>query len=355
MNLTTFARTISETIRIVPVEKDEAAWDSFVSTAEQGTAYHLFRWKRIISASFGHNAYYLAALDEHGVWRGVLPLVHMKSLLFGNFLVSVPFVNYGGVVSSDSAVARLLLNEADRLRDDMGAAHAELRHVAHRIDELPARQHKVTMILDLAADEELQWKCFNAKLRNQIRKAQKSGLTVAVGQQDLLDGFYEVFARNMRDLGTPVYPKDFFRNVLAAFPESTRIFAVLHQSRIIAAGLAMWFRDTIEVPWASSLNEYKPLCPNNMLYWEVIRFAIGKGFKKLDFGRSTPNEGTFNFKKQWGAAPVQLYWQYLLSGKNQLPDLSPSNPKFGMAIQLWRRLPVPITKVLGPMIVRNIP
>ena len=355
MNRTSFARTISATIKIVQVETDEAAWDSFVNTAEQGTCYHLFRWKQVINDSFGHNGYYLAAFDEHGVCRGILPLVHMKSRLFGNFLVSVPFVNYGGVVCNDSAVARLLLTEADRLRDSLGAAHAELRHIAHPIDGLPSREHKVTMILDLAADEELQWKSFNAKLRNQIRKAQKSGLTVTVGKHDLLDGFYEVFARNMRDLGTPVYPKSFFENVLRAFPESSRILAVYHQNRVIAAGLALWFKGTIEIPWASSLNEFKNLCPNNMLYWEAIRFAIGKGFAKLDFGRSTPNEGTFNFKKQWGAAPVQLYWQYLLSGKNQLPDLSPSNPKFGMAIQLWRRLPVPITKLLGPMIVRNIP
>ena len=343
-------------LKIAQVESDEAAWDAFVRTAEQGTGYHLFRWKRIINESFGHNAYYLAAVDEHGVSRGVLPLVHMKSCVFGNFLVSMPFVNYGGLVCNDASAARLLLTEADRLRDSLGAAHAELRHVAHPIDGLPSKENKVTMILDLAAEEELQWKCFNAKLRNQIRKAQKSGLSVAIGQQDLLDGFYEVFARNMRDLGTPVYPKSFFKNVLGAFPESSRILAVYHQNRVIAAaGIAMWFRDTIEIPWASSLNEFKNLCPNNMLYWEAIRFAIRHGFKKFDFGRSTRNAGTFNFKKQWGAGPVQLYWQYLLNGTNRLPDLSPTNPKFEMAIQLWRRLPVSVTKLLGPLIVRNIP
>jgi FemAB-related protein (PEP-CTERM system-associated) len=203
------------------------------------------------------------------------------------------------------------------------------------------------MILELAADADSQWQAFNAKLRNQIRKAEKSGLQSVIGHLELLDDFYAVFARNMRDLGTPVYPKRFFRNILKTFPETTRIFGVYHERRMIAAGIASWFRDTMEIPWASSIN--------NMLYWEAIKFAINKGFRRFDFGRSTPHEGTYNFKKQWGAQPVQLYWQYLLDGRKKVPDLSPSNPKYQSAIRVWQRLPLPITKLLGPMIVRNIP
>ena len=211
------------------------------------------------------------------------------------------------------------------------------------------------MILNLAADEASQWEAFNAKLRNQIRKAQKSGFEPVIGQQELLQGFYQVFARNMRDLGTPVYSKGFFRNVLETFPDNSRIFGVYHEKRMVAAGIGSWFRGTLEIPWASSLNEYKTLCPNNMLYWEAIKFAIMNGFSKLDFGRSTPHEGTYNFKEQWGAVPVQLYWQYLLNQGSTMPHLSPSNPKYQAAIRVWQKLPVPLTKVLGPMIVQNIP
>jgi FemAB-related protein (PEP-CTERM system-associated) len=342
-------------MNIVQVDKDEASWDSFVQMAEQASCYHRFRWKSIITESFGHSCYYFAAIDEGGIWRGVLPLVHMHSRLFGNFLVSVPFVNYGGLVCKDPLAARLLLEQAERLRKSFQATHIELRHLGYSLEGLFTKEHKVTMILDLAGNEDTQWNGFNAKLRNQIRKAQKSGLRFAIGQGELLDGFYEVFARNMRDLGTPVYAKNFFEHVLTSFPDCTRVLAIYYEQRMIAAGIAIWFRDVIEIPWASSVGDYKALCPNNMLYWEAIKFAISSGFKKFDFGRSTPNEGTFNFKKQWGALPVQLYWQYLLDDGQAIPHLSPSNPKYRAAIRVWQNLPVPVTKLLGPLIVQNIP
>jgi FemAB-related protein (PEP-CTERM system-associated) len=342
-------------MNIVEIDKDEAGWDSFVETAEQATGNHRFRWKSIISQSFGHDCYYFAAIDESGVWRGVLPLVHMHSRLFGNFLVSVPFVNYGGLLSNDPLAARLLLQEAERLRTSVQATHVELRHFGYSMEGLCSKAHKVTMILELAGNEETQWKGFNAKLRNQVRKAQKNGLRFVIGQNELLDGFYDVFARNMRDLGTPVYAKNFFQNVLTSFRDCSRILAVYYEKKMIAAGIAVWFRDMLEIPWASSLGEYKALCPNNMLYWVAIKFAINGGFKKFDFGRSTPNEGTFNFKKQWGALPVQLYWQYLLGNGRTIPHLSPSNPKYRAAIRVWQNLPVPVTKLLGPLIVQNIP
>jgi FemAB-related protein (PEP-CTERM system-associated) len=279
----------------------------------------------------------------------------MRSKLFGNFLISVPFVNYGGVLYKNDSAKELLLDEAERLRSSLGATHVELRHAGRSLRGIQTRQHKVSMFLDLAPDFDSQWRAFNAKLRNQIRKAEKSNLQFVGGHLELLDGFYAVFARNMRDLGTPVYSKRFFRNILETFPDTTRIFAVYHETRMIAAGIGSWFRSTLEIPWASSISDYKMLCPNNMLYWEAIQFAIHNGLNRLDFGRSTPNEGTYNFKKQWGAQPVQLYWQYLVDDRNRMPDLSPSNPKYQVAVRIWQRLPLPVTRVLGPMVVRNIP
>ena len=175
-----------------------------------------------------------------------------------------------------------------------------------------------TMILGLAGNEEAQWKGFNAKPRNQLRTAQ-------------------------------------IQSVLTSFPDCTRVLAIYYEKRMIAAGIALWFRDVLEIPWASSVGKYKALSPNNMLYWEAIKFALNNGFKKFDFGRSTPNEGTFNFKKQWGALPVQLYWQYLLHEGRTIPHLSPSNPKYRAAIRVWKNLPVSLTRLLGPLIVQNIP
>ena len=190
-------------------------------------------------------------------------------------------MNYGGLVCNDFRAARLLLDQAEYLRKSVQATHVELRHLGYSVEGFSSKEHKVTMILELAANEETQWKGFNAKLRNQVRKAQKSGLKFVIGQTELLDGFYEVFARNMRDLGTPVYAKNFFQRVLTAFPDCTRVLAVYYEKRMIAAGIALWFRDVLEIPWASSVGEYKALCPNNMLYWEAIKFAIDSDSKNL--------------------------------------------------------------------------
>jgi FemAB-related protein (PEP-CTERM system-associated) len=342
-------------LRIAKIDGSLEGWEHYVASHPQATNYHRAAWRKVIERSFGHRTHYLAAIDGAGRIRGVLPLVHMSSSLFGSFLVSLPFFNYGGVLADSAAAEQMLIGEAGRLRAQLGAAHVELRHRDTTVGTLPAKQHKVTMILGLESSVEAQWKGFNAKLRNQIRKPEKSGLEPQLGGTELLDGFYDVFARNMRDLGTPVYAKDFFRNVLHEFPETTRIVAVAYQGKIIAAGIATWFRDTLEIPWASSISDYKSMCPNNMLYWEAIKLAIGKGFTRLDFGRSTPEEGTFNFKKQWGAEPIQLNWQYLLPEGSSLPELNPKNPKFEMAIRVWQKLPLPVTRILGPHIVKNIP
>jgi FemAB-related protein (PEP-CTERM system-associated) len=333
---------------------EPARWDAFVDASPEATHYHRYLWKKVVEESFGHPTYYLAALDGQEV-AGVLPLVHMKSALFGNFLVSVPFFNYGGLLCRTAEAAAALLAEAEGLRSSLRAEHVELRHLGRPQADLPARQHKVTMVLRLEESAEAQWSAFNAKLRNQVRKAEKSGLTCRIGQRELLDDYYPVFARNMRDLGTPVYGREFFDAVLKNLPEASRILAVSLEGRTVAAGIVTWYRDTMEMPWASSVADYKSLCPNNLLYWEAIRLAIGKGLGSFDFGRSTPNEGTFNFKKQWGAHPVQLYWQYLLETGSELPELNPKNPKYDAAIRVWKRLPVALTRLLGPRIVRNIP
>lgn len=330
-------------------------WDDFVMSRRESTNYHRFGWRQVIERSFGHKAYYLVATDCCDRLSGILPLVHMKSRLFGNFLVSLPFFNYGGILCDDDSTGRALLVKARSMLGEVHADHIELRHLENCQQGLATKQHKVTMILDLEKGEESQWKQLDAKVRNQVRKAHKSGLKAKVGHLELLDGFYEVFCRNMRDLGTPVYGKEFFSNILEAFPDSTRIITIMLEGKTVASGILCWFKDTLEVPWASSIRDYREMCPNNILYWEAIRCAIGIGASKFDFGRSTPGEGTYCFKKQWGAKPMQLYWQYLLAEGKPVPDLNPGNPKFGLAVRVWQRLPLAAANVLGPRIVKNIP
>lgn len=335
--------------------EDGTAWDAFVTSHQDSTNYHQYGWRKVVEKSFGHRTMYLAATNHHNEICGVLPFVQMKSRLFGSFMVSLPFFNYGGMLISEGSAASVLLDTSRNMLSGSGVDHIEFRNRTMFDEVMATKQHKVTLILDLKKNSEEQWTSFDVKVRNQVRKAEKNGLQTIMGRLDLLDGFYEVFCRNMRDLGTPVYGRDFFRNVLDEFPDTTRILSVTCEGKTIASALLTWYKDTLEVPWASSNRDFRQLCPNNLLYWEAIRFAIGIGVRMFDFGRSTPGEGTFNFKKQWGARPVQLYWQYLLRVGDALPEVGPKNPKFRLAIQAWQRMPLMVANILGPHIVRCIP
>jgi FemAB-related protein (PEP-CTERM system-associated) len=267
----------------------------------------------------------------------------------------MPFVNYGGVAADSSHAEALLFEAAVAGAQRRRSTYLELRHARRRFPEQPHQAHKVAMVLPLAGNADAQWNGLDRKLRNQIRKAEKSGFAVRVGGVELLDDFHGVLSENMRDLGSPVHGRLLFERILSAFPDRSRLFVVSLGGTPVAASIVLWHRDRLEVPWASSLRRFNTLCPNLLLYWEMLKFGIERGFGSFDFGRSTPNAGTFHFKKQWGAEPVQLYWEYWLADGAALPDRSPANPKFSRAIALWQRLPVSLTRALGPHLIRYIP
>jgi FemAB-related protein (PEP-CTERM system-associated) len=332
----------------------EQEWDAFVEGHPGASGYHLWRWRRVFARAFGHRSEYLIARDEHGV-RGILPLVLFEHRVFGRFAVSLPFVNYGGVLADDPAAARALMEASRALAASRRLSHVELRHTGQLFPDLAAKQHKVSMHLALEPDRDRAWAALDKKVRNQVRKAEKSELTVVDGGAELLPEFYAVFNENMRDLGTPVYTPRFFEAVLSEFQAAARVFLVRQGEATVAGGITYAYRETVEVPWAASLKRARPFCPNNLLYWRVIEWAIASGFCVLDFGRSTPNEGTFHFKEQWGARPVPLCWEYALVSQQALPDRSPKNPKLQTAIAVWKHLPVGLTSVIGPPIVRFLP
>jgi FemAB-related protein (PEP-CTERM system-associated) len=336
----------------VAADSDRAVWDAYVATSADAVGYHEWVWRDVFARSFGHRGIYLIAKDKAGAVRGVLPLIDIKSMLFGRTLTSLPFVNYGGVLADDDLVARALVDAAAEQARQAGARHVELRHFAQRFPDLPSKAHKVTMRLPLQTG---MWDKLDRKVRNQVRKAEKSNLTVERGGAEKLGDFYRVFSRNMRDLGTPVYARGFFEEVFRAFPERAHVVVVRLQGQPIAAGITYRTGALIEVPWASSIREHNNLCPNHLLYWHAIETAVAEGCETFDFGRSTPDEGTYKFKEQWGATPVALHWEYCLMGGGAVPDQSPKNPKFRLAIETWKRLPLWLANAAGPRIVRGIP
>lgn len=336
-----------------PAARD--GWQAFVESAPGASLYHDIRWREVVEETFGHPTRYRLCRDPDGRIVGVLPLVHLKSLLFGSFLVSMPYFNYGGICAETEAARDALLSSAVEAARETGARHVELRHTAPLAFDWPLRTDKVSMRLTLPDDPEVLWARLGSKLRSQVKRPQKVGMEALIEGPERLDAFYEVFAANMRDLGTPVYPKRFFAAILERFPESTRICSVYAGSRPVASGFLVGFRRTLEIPWASSLRSHNHASPNMLLYWRALAFACEQGYETFDFGRSSRDAGTYRFKAQWGAEPTTLHWHYWLRTPGVLPQLTPSNPKYRMAIGIWRRLPVAVTRVLGPRIVRSLP
>ena len=332
---------------------DGTDWNAFVGKTARAELYHDYRWRTLMETVFGNECHYLFARDD-GI-RGVLPLVRLRSRLFGDFMVSVPYVNYGGIVADAPHIEQALLAAAQRLARELGVAHIELRHRSDSEFDLPIRDDKVTMRLALPASEEALWNSFKGKLRSQIRRPEKAGATTRSGGAELLRDFYSVFARNMRDLGTPVYPLRFFRAIVDTFSREAKLHIVMLEGRPVAAALTLAHRSTVEIPWASSLRSANSVGVNMLLYWSVLRDAVAGGLRWFDFGRSTKDSGTFRFKQQWGAEPQALRWHYWLPSGGELPRLTPSNPKYRLAIAVWKRLPLPVANALGPLLVKHLP
>jgi FemAB-related protein (PEP-CTERM system-associated) len=317
------------------------------------TLAHVDAWLSVLSRALGHQDRSLVA-ERRGEVCGVLPMMLLKHWLFGTFHVSLPWLDYGGIIADESNTCHHLLQAAVAQARADRASFIELRSMEKGQPELPTRDDKVTFVLELGPVEAV-WSCFDPKVRNQARKAQRAGLTCQFGREELLAEFYQVFARNMRDLGTPVWGIALFENILHAFPKTSEIALIRLGEQAIGGGLVLHFKDTVYMPSASSLREHFHLCPNNLLYWEVIKRACDNGYRHFDFGRSTVGSGTYQFKKQWGAEVKPLHWQYILLNGTEMPQLNPSNPRFKFLIEVWKRLPLPIANWLGPRIVRHLP
>ena len=330
------------------------AWDSYVHGRDDASFYHLYAWRDFYRDVFRKETHYLVALDERNQIQGILPLVRQKSFFFGDYMVSLPFFNYGGVIAENEWVRKELVKTAISIRTDIGLSHIEFRD-KQPFKGLPVRQDKVAMWLDLPDSEDALAKSLGAKRRSQIKRSQREHPMVLKGGTELLDDFYRVFSQNMRDLGTPVYSKVMFHEILHRFPKEAQIIVIRVQGQPAAVAFLFHHREITEIPWASTMRKFNAISMNMLLYWEVLRESIQRGSSRFDFGRSTMDSGTYRFKKQWGAKPVQLYWHYALGAGQEMPSLSPSSGKYDLAIKVWQHLPLWLTKIVGPQIVRNLP
>ena len=313
------------------------------------------RWLSVLEQGLKHVPYGLEAIrDDQTV--GLLPLTYVQSRLFGRFLVSLPYLNSAGVMADDEDAATSLIDSAVVLADELDVRYLELRHEQHR--EHPALGHemlsKVHMRLELPHSTDVLWKSFKPKVRNQVRKGEKCELRVEWGGVELLDDYYDVFSRNMRDLGTPVYGRSFFETILSQFSTHAELCVVWLSQRPIAAALLVHGNSITEVPSASSLRTFNSTNANMLMYWHLLQRACQRGQQQFDFGRSTEGSNTFRFKKQWGAKPVPAVWQYYVR-RGQFSDMRRESGAYQRVINIWKHLPVRLTRLIGPTIVRGIP
>lgn len=350
---------------------DRPAWNAYVCGHANGTLYHLFGWADVVRAAYGHATHFLMLSEDDGRLAneghsgrrilGVLPVVHMRHGILGNGLVSLPFLDGGGILADGTAAEERLLGEVVELGQRVGARYVELRQEralesGGRIGEgnVVTRSHKVRMLLRLPASPGLLLESFKSKLRSQVKKALKEGFTCRAGGAELVDDFYSVYLVNMRDLGSPVHSIKLILHSLMAFADKAKIIVVYRSAKPVAAGLVIGFGNVLHNPWASSLRKYASLGPNMLLYWRMLEYACDLGYDAFDFGRSTPGEGTYKFKEQWGAVPETLHWQYV-SLDGRMPDVKAArNTRFGLAMRCWRKLPLIVTRIIGPGIRKHI-
>ena len=327
-------------------------WDAFVEACPEATFFHRAGWSRVLREAFGHRPRFLYA-ERDGRIVGVLPLAEVRSLLAGRALISSPFCVYGGVAAEDGHAERALVEAARRLAEELGVDHLELRHRRRRCPEWPCQDSLyVTFRRELHPDPEANLKAVPRKQRAMIRKGVQAGLRAE--PEDGVDTLYEVYSRSVRRLGTPVFARSYFALLREVFGEDCEVLAVYEGREPVAAVMSFYFRDEVLPYYGGGTERARRVKGNDFMYWEVMRRAAERGLRWFDYGRSKVGTGSYAFKKNWGFRPEPLHYEYHLVRARRVPEVNPLNPRYRLFVEAWKRLPLPVTRWLGPHLVRHL-
>ena len=344
---------------------DKNKWNSFTSGHPQVSPYHHFAWKSSIEKAYGHQCFYLIVEDANKEIIGVLPTVAIKPPFIKGKLCALPFCDYGACLAADESVESMLINKAMEITSQNKLSIFEYRACQalptddNDLDS-PSGKQKVRMLLELPESSEILFGGFKAKLRSQIRRAIKNGLSAELGRSDkLIDEFYDVFTCNMKDLGSPTHSKKWFSEIKDNYKEDMVISIIRHNGLPVGAGIVLFNGSVASIPWASTRRKFNPLAPNMLLYWSLLEYAADNGYKTFDFGRSTYDEGTYKFKKQWGAKPLLLKWKEFRDADQvdiqSDASSASSNGKLRPLVEtVWKRIPLFLTIAIGPRIRKYI-
>jgi len=338
---------------IRPYEAGDASrWNAFVFGCPDATFFHRIEWRDIMESVFRHRTHYLLA-ERDGQIVAVLPLVEVKSRLFGHAMTSLPFAVYGGIAGSDAEAVDALDEAADALSRKAGVQHLEYRNLTERHPEWPRQEVYVTFRKEILADEEANMLAIPRKQRAMVRKGIKNGLVSEIDSN--VDRFFALYSDNVLRHGTPALPKRFFETLMKVFGQDCEVMTITSpEGKILSTVLTFYFRDEVLPYYAGDDLAARDLAANDFKYWELMRRACARGYKLFDYGRSKVGTGPYSFKKNWGFEPLPLSYEYRLYKRDEVPQNNPLNPKYRAFIAMWRRLPLAVANTIGPHIVRNL-
>jgi len=332
-------------------KEDAARWDAFVFACPEATFFHRAGWKEVIERAFGHRTHYLLA-QRDGAVVGVLPLTEVNSRLFGHSLVSNVFCVYGGIAAADDAARTALDTAAQNLARELQVGHLEYRQLKPFHADWPSQDLYFTFRKAIDPDVEANMLAIPRKQRAMVRKGIKNELVAEIDAN--VDRFFKLFADNVKRHGTPALPKRYFALLKEVFGADCEVLTVLHQGRVVSSVLTFYFRDEVLPYYAGDTEDARHLAANDFKYWDLMRRGCERGYKLFDYGRSKRGTGQFDFKKNWGFEPQPLHYEYFLVNAPRVPEHNPTNPKYRLFIEMWKRLPTPVANALGPHIVKHL-
>jgi FemAB-related protein (PEP-CTERM system-associated) len=340
-------------------DSDHKRWDEFILRHPKASPYHLFAWKKAIEEAYKHKSIYLYAEKNNQIIGG-LPIVHLHLPGIVNEMVSLPFCDVGNCISESKDAQDLLCDEALHYKEKNKVKSFQIRGELFQTDTVLEKFEmretgKVRMFLELTGSSDELFKSFKSKLRSQVRKAEKNGVKFIWGGVEDIDSAYNVFSKNMHELGSPVHSKPFLNAVLSHYGDKAKLGLAKFQGKTIGMGIILLGSKGVSIPWASTARDFNKLGPNMLLYWNFLKYSADNGFAFFDFGRSTEGEGTYNFKKQWGAKPAPLIWYDTAETlKKKSESLQADAEKRGLTAALWQKLPLGMANMLGPPIRKYI-
>lgn len=330
---------------------DAARWDAYVVAHPDASFFHRYGWARVIPAAFGQRCHYFVA-EAGGAITGVLPLIEVKSALFGHSLSSMAYCASGGVLADDAATAELLDAAAQTLARELNVGALEYRNTAPQHPEWPTKSLYVNFKRAIEPEIEANMNAIPRKQRAMVRKGIKAGLTGEIDAN--VERFFKAYAASVHRLGTPVYAKKYFRLLKAEFGDDCEVLTIAQDGKLIASVMSFYFKDEVLPYYGGGTMDARAVAGNDFMYWDLMRRACERGLKVFDFGRSKVGSGSYDFKKNWGFEPAPLYYEYLLVKDAAVPEVNPNNPKYRRFIQVWKKLPLPLANLIGPYIVRQL-